>query len=78
MNIRTIQALTLATLLSVAASALADTYTTIDFPGAISTDLSGINSSGVMVGSYTDSTGASHGFKFDGDTFTAIDYPGAI
>jgi uncharacterized membrane protein len=77
MNIRTIQTLTLATLLSVAASALADTYMTIDFPGAISTDLSGINSSGVMVGSYTDTTGASHGFKFDGDTFTAIDYPGS-
>ena len=30
-----------------------------------------------MVGSYTDSAGASHGFKFDGDSFTAIDYPGA-
>jgi len=77
MNIRTIQTASLATLLGIAASALADTYTTIDFPGAISTDLSGINSSGVMVGSYTDSAGASHGFKFDGDSFTAIDYPGA-
>ena len=78
MNPRTIQTVTLATLLSVAAPVVADTYTTIDFPGAISTDLSGINSSGVMVGSYTDSTGASHAFKFDGGAFTAIDYPGAI
>ena len=77
MNIGRIQILMLATLLSIVTPALADIYTTIDFPGAVSTDVSGINSSGVMAGTYTDSTGAQHGFKLDGDSFTAIDYPGA-
>ncbi len=62
----------------VATAALGDTYTAIDFPGASTTDLSGISALGVMVGSYTDSTSVSHGFTFDGDTFAAIDYPGAI
>lgn len=68
----------LAALVGVANAAWADTYTAIDYPGASTTDLSGINASGVMVGTYTDSANTSHGFTFDGDTFTAIDYPGAI
>ena len=78
MKNKVIQTIALAALMSVAPAVLADTYTTIDFPGAITTDLAGINASGVMVGSYTDSIGASHGFQVDGDTFTAFDYPGAI
>jgi len=64
-------------LMSVARMAFVDTYTPIDFPGAVATDLGAINESGVMVGTYTDGTGASHGFKFDGDTFAAFGYPGA-
>jgi probable HAF family extracellular repeat protein len=63
--------------MSVAPAALADTYTTIDFPGAIATDASGINSSGEIVGAYTDSTGAQHGFRLNDGAFTAIDVPGA-
>jgi uncharacterized membrane protein len=77
MNIRTIQILTLGWLMSVVPTALADTYTTIDVPGAITSEPSGINSSGEIVGSYTDSTGARHGFRLNEDTFTAINYPGA-
>ena len=73
-----IQVIALAALASVANVALGDTYTTIDFPGAVTTDPSGINASGVIVGAYTDSTGASHGFRFDEDGFHAIDYPEAL
>src|SRR5947208_6526503 len=77
MNNRTIRMLTLGALLSVSLAALADTYTTIDFPGAVATDPSGINSSGVIVGAYTDTTGAAHGFQLYSGTLTVIDYPGA-
>src|SRR5882672_8817625 len=78
MKIETIQILALAALMNVAPVALGDTYTPIDFPGAITTEVAGISASGVMVGSYTDSAGATHGFKLDGDAFTGFDYPGAI
>ena len=78
MNVRTIRVLALSALISIAPVALGDTYTAIDFPGAATTEVSGINSSGVMVGSYTDNMGSTHGFKLDGDTFTGFDYPGAI
>src|SRR4051812_29523975 len=62
---------------TMSAAALADTYLTIDFPGATSTDASGINASGVVVGTYTDAGNAIHGFSLEGGTFTTIDYPGA-
>ena len=52
------------------------TFTTIDYPGADETSIFGINNSGQIVGSYTDSTGQ-HGFILDGGNFTTIDYPGA-
>jgi hypothetical protein len=77
MNTRTIQMLALAALTGISASAIGATYSTIDFPGAVTTDVSGISSSGVIVGTYTDTTGTSHGFRLDGDTFTTIDYPNA-
>ena len=38
------------------------TFTTIDVPGAISTDTNGINSRGDIVGDYIDSDGNEHGF----------------
>ena len=78
MNSRTFRILALAALLSAAPTALADTYTPIDFPGADSTEVAGINASRVMVGSYTDSSGSTHGFKLAGETFTALDFPGAL
>jgi uncharacterized membrane protein len=78
MSVRTIQILTAASLLCIASTALADTYIPIDFPGAAFTEVDGINASGVMVGSYTDSSGSTHGFKLDRGTFTALDFPGAL
>jgi hypothetical protein len=78
MNIRAIQILVVAGLMSVAPAALAATFTTIDFPGAITTDATGINSSGEIVGFYTDGAGTTHGFRRSAGAFAAIDYPGAI
>ncbi|TMH64599.1 MAG: hypothetical protein E6H48_16955 [Betaproteobacteria bacterium] len=77
MNMRPIPILALAALTSAAPVALADTYTTIDFPGAVGTDPNGINSAGVIVGDYIDHAGAAHGFQLVDGVFTAIDYPGA-
>jgi uncharacterized membrane protein len=51
-------------------------FTTIDVPGAGSTNAYGINATGQIVGSYLDAAG-SHGFLLAGGTFTAIDVPGA-
>jgi uncharacterized membrane protein len=62
-------------------------FTTIDFPGAEITLVSGINSEGTMVGVYRDGTGT-HGFRLtknlhnlgnkpDQSAFTTIDFPGA-
>src|SRR5262245_51585598 len=65
-------------LMAAAATALADTYVPIDFPGAISTDPSGISSSGEIVGAYTDASNVVHGFRLDRGKFATIDYPGAI
>jgi probable HAF family extracellular repeat protein len=57
--------------------ALAYTFTTIDYPGAKGTLASGINTSGNIVGWYTDVTDKNHGFLYAGGTFTTINVPGA-
>ena len=46
-------------------------------PGAVATQTSvrGINSSGDMVGFYTDSTGRQHGFLLQDGLYTTIDFP---
>jgi len=55
----------------------------IDFPGAISTIGGGINSQGVIVGSYCTQVNtcatfeSQHGFKYQGGAFTTVDFPGA-
>jgi probable HAF family extracellular repeat protein len=55
------------------------TYTTIDFPGAATTSVYGINSAGDIVGSYSPVLGsANHGFLLSGGQFTSFDYPGAV
>ena len=55
------------------------TFTTIDVPGAADTGVSGINTPGEMVGSYTYSKdGDSHGFSVTNGTFAFFDYPGAV
>jgi len=52
-------------LMGTAAVALAETYTPIDFPGAIVTDVWGIHSAGEIVGTYTDASNLVHGFRLD-------------
>ena len=51
----------------------ADSYmfTTIDVPDSTMTTASGINASGQIVGTYTDSSGQ-HGFEYANGTFTTI------
>src|SRR3982751_3408598 len=78
MTIRTIRIVLLGMLMTIAAVATADTYVAIDYPGAISTDVSGINSSGEIVGTYTDANNVVHGFRLDSGIFAVIDYPGAV
>jgi uncharacterized membrane protein len=59
--------------------AWAQTYTTIDYPGAVSTTINGgPNVEGTSIGSYTDSAGVTHGFKLTAfGHFTAFDPPGS-
>jgi len=52
------------------------TLTTIDYPGATDTVLTGINRWGTMVGYYTDSTGHFKGFKrWSGGGFSTVSIP---
>jgi probable HAF family extracellular repeat protein len=53
------------------------TFTTIDVPGAFSTDADGINNAGQIVGNYRDAAGT-HGFLYHDGSFTTIDVPGAV
>ena len=53
-------------------------FTSIDFPGAVLTNVQGINPGGEMVGFYRDTAGKQHGFSLSGANFSSIDYPGAI
>jgi hypothetical protein len=60
------------------AGALSLTFTTIDVPGAVITNILGINTSGEMVGNYSAvSSSPSHGFLYSGGAFTFFDYPEA-
>lgn len=52
-------------------------FTTIDFPGALSTDALDINNGGQIVGVYLDQGGREHGFELSAGTFTTIEPPGA-
>lgn len=60
-----------------AARARSLVFTTIDFPGAISTNAQGINAQGEIVGGYTDTGGRAHGFLLSGGQFRSIDVPNA-
>ena len=53
------------------------TFSSIDFPGATSTLVSGINDNGQIVGYYVDQAGNYHGFLDSGGSFSSINYPGA-
>lgn len=52
-------------------------FSQIDFPGAVLTNAQGINAGGEIVGFYTDTTGATHGFVMSGGSYRTVDYPGA-
>jgi hypothetical protein len=53
------------------------TFTTIDVPGAAVTEITGINSSGELVGFYGQNVSEDiHGFVYTGGNFTYFDYPG--
>jgi hypothetical protein len=55
------------------------TYTQIDYPGSVSTVVTGINSKGDMVGHYQlEAGGNNHGFVLSQGQFTSFDYPGAL
>ena len=54
------------------------TYTLeVDFPGAIHTEVLGINQYGSNAGYYVDGTGH-HGFRTKDGKFIKVDYPGAV
>ncbi|HET9280631.1 MAG TPA: hypothetical protein VFR24_01600 [Candidatus Angelobacter sp.] len=65
--------------LAMPATASAQTYLSIDFPGAIATTLNGgPNPEGTSVGTYTDASGVSHGFVLTRKgVFTSFDPPGS-
>jgi len=51
-------------------------FTTISPTGATSTQANGTNDKGVVVGSYVDSAGLTHGFMLNGKKYTTLDCPG--
>jgi probable HAF family extracellular repeat protein len=55
------------------------TWTEIDFPGASTTAIFGINNNGDLVGAYLNSRSFTiHGFADIGGVFTTVDPPGAV
>lgn len=52
-------------------------FTQIDFPGAVTTYVFGIDTAGDMVGYYIDATSVAHGFLLSNGNFTTIDAPAA-
>jgi hypothetical protein len=52
-------------------------YTSVDFPDAAATTITGINDEGQIVGFYRDAGGRTHGFVRRGQTFASVDFPGA-
>src|ERR1700757_3480234 len=56
----------------------AQTFKSFDFPGAVNTQATAINSSGEIVGRYFKADGSQHGFVLRHGMFASIDYPGAV
>ncbi len=50
-------------------------FSVVNFPGAVSTQVTGINASGDVSGIYVDGAGVNHGFTRIGGTFTTVDNP---
>ncbi|MDQ2898915.1 MAG: PEP-CTERM sorting domain-containing protein [Acidobacteriota bacterium] len=53
-------------------------FTTIDYPGAGSTQPWAINTRGDIAGLYVGTDKATHGFLLSGGQYSAIDFPGAV
>jgi len=72
-------ACTISVVLATSSIAPAQTYTTIDFPGAAATTLNGgPDPQGTSVGTYTDTSGVTHGFTLSKKgVFTSFDPPGS-
>jgi hypothetical protein len=69
---------TLSVAFATLSTASAQQYTTIDFPGATATTLNGgPNPEGTNIGSYTDTSGITHGFVLKKGVFTSFDPPGS-
>lgn len=70
---------TISVALATLSTASGQTYTTIDFPGAVATTLNGgPNPQGTSVGSYTDTSNVTHGFTLTKkDGFSSFDPPGS-
>lgn len=50
----------------------------VEYPGALRTQIEGVNTVGTVVGSYTDTNGSIHGFlRTTAGVYTAFDFPGA-
>src|SRR5438105_13104187 len=62
---------------SAQSSNIAYHYTQFDVPGATSTEGNGINIRNVIAGSFTDSSGANHGYILQNGHFTTVDFPNA-
>src|SRR6476619_2603503 len=60
----------------IAGAAVAQTWTSIDYPGAAATAAFGINDRGDVVGRWDDVDGNVHGFLLRHGQFTSIDVPG--
>src|SRR6516225_3892490 len=67
----------LAVMPAAASAAAHGNYITIDVPGAAATFAISVNDFGVVVGSYTDTQGVSHGFIDRHGVFTAVNDPHA-
>src|SRR5690348_18503946 len=52
-------------------------FSSIDFPGAVLTNVQGINAEGDVVGIYADISGKQHGYLLRNGIFSTIDFPGA-
>jgi hypothetical protein len=57
--------------------AAAETFTTIEYPGAMHTRLFGIDPRGTIAGFYINPDGSFHGLLRFGEELTSFDFPGA-
>ena len=58
-------------------NAWAQRYTSVDYPGAIATNLYGSSPDGTYIGIWTDTGGVTHGFFLKRGAFTSFDVPGS-